>query len=390
VLRGVGVLGMLATHIQSFSSVAAARANPTVLPDLVGVDRAIWLVGYVLADGKFLSIFGVLFGAALAIGAESESATRRHYRRIMLLFGVGLLHGFGLWYGDMLHAMAVCGALAFLYRGLSPGRQLAFGLVIFGAGSVIWAAVSWAWLSHPDAVAAAQAEWAPSAQAIAWEVSRYRGGWLEQMDHRAPAALASMTSALATRGLWQLTGLMLIGSALFRLGVLSAARSTRLYGAMTIIGFGAGVPIILYGIRHSSAHGWTLADFTVVGAQLNYWGGALVSMGWIGLAMLLCRHGWQPRALEAVGRMAFTNYLLQTVICTTIFYGHGLGLFGSVSRSEQMAIVLAIWIAQTAGSLWWSRVFLLGPLEWLLRSATQGRRLPIWLRSAPRPGVAAG
>jgi uncharacterized protein len=376
VLRGVGVLGMLATHIQSFYSVSAARANPTVLGDLQGVAWPIWLGTYVLADGKFLTVFGVLFGASWAMLADraeaaGEAAARLHYRRMAILFSLGVLQAYLLWYGDMLVSMAVCGALAFLYRGLAPVRQLTVGLVIFGIGAVLWATLSSPWLSGADAFSKAAAEWAPSAHAIAWETSRYRGGWLEQMDHRVPAAFTATTSALATRGLWQLTGLMLVGSALFRLGVLSGTRSRRFYAAMAATGFGLGVPLILYGVHDSFAHGWDLREFRLVGAQVNLWGGACVAAGWIGLVLLLSRV-WALAPLGAVGRMALTNYLAQTLICTTLFYGHGFGLFGRVDRVGQLTIVLGVWALQLVLSVWWLKAFALGPMEWLWRYLTYG------------------
>jgi uncharacterized protein len=85
------------------------------------------------------------------------------------------------------------------------------------------------------------------------------------------------------------------------------------------------------------------------------------------------------RAFAAVGRTAFTNYLLQTVIATTIFYGHGLGLFGSVTRVEQYGIVLAIWAVQVPLSVLWLRSFRFGPVEWVWRTLTYGERQPMRL-----------
>jgi len=95
---------------------------------------------------------------------------------------------------------------------------------------------------------------------------------------------------------------------------------------------------------------------------------------------LLCQRGWQLRPVAAVGRMALSNYLLQTLICTTIFYGHGLGLFGQVDRAGQFLIVLAVWTFQLLASSIWLRYFALGPVEWALRWVIYGRR-PGLLRS---------
>jgi uncharacterized protein len=117
-----------------------------------------------------------------------------------------------------------------------------------------------------------------------------------------------------------------------------------------------------------------------LGTQFNYWGSIFVSCGYIGIMMLICRSallGWLISTLAAVGRMALTNYLMQTVICTTIFYGFGFGLYGSVERVWQLMIVFAVWAAQLVWSPLWLARFRFGPAEWLWRSLTYGRRQPM-------------
>lgn len=96
--------------------------------------------------------------------------------------------------------------------------------------------------------------------------------------------------------------------------------------------------------------------------------------------MLFCQarpQSWLYGSLAATGQMALTNYLMQTIICTTIFYGHGLGLFGSVERTGQILIVFAIWAAQLLWSPWWLARFRFGPFEWLWRSMTYLRAQPL-------------
>jgi uncharacterized protein len=173
-----------------------------------------------------------------------------------------------------------------------------------------------------------------------------------------------------------------MGMALFKLGVLSAACSPAFYRRMASLGFGAGLLLIALGLRRSVAMRWDLLDFALVSQQLQYWGDLFVALGWVALVMLVCQRGWPLRSVEAVGRMALTNYLLQSVICTTIFYGHGLGLFGRVDRVGQLAIVLGIWVFQLLASVAWLRYFAVGPVEWLTRWLVFRRR-PSFLRSSP-------
>jgi uncharacterized protein len=377
-LRGVAVLGILLVNIQSFAFVRAARTNPTVQGDLHGANWCVWLVTYVMFDGKFISMFAILFGASIVLlvdrGARGDlSATRIHMRRMVILLGIGVLHAHLLWYGDWLATLAVCGTIAFLYRDVPPRRLLAAGIVVYAVASII-AVVMTAW---PTADARDMtAAWAPSADVIASEVARYRSGWLEQMGHRIPAAFRYETSHLATRSLWQMTGLMLVGMALLRSGVLTAARPAALYATMAVFGFGVGTPLVLYGVMRNM-DAWDVGTYLGVTSHCNYWGGLIMSLGWIGAVMLIVRLGVKTDALAAVGRLALTNYLLQSVICTTIFYGHGLGLFGRIERVGQVAIVVGVWTLQLALSVWWLKYFEVGPAEWAWRCLTYGRRVPM-------------
>src|SRR5262249_49503509 len=116
-----------------------------------------------------------------------------------------------------------------------------------------------------------------------------------------------------------------------------------------------------------------------LGEQYNYWGSYLVALAWMGLIMLWCqtsRTSALRERMAAVGRMAFSNYILQTVVCTTIFYGHGFGYFERVQRPGHLIIVFAIYAAQLVIAPLWLRHFRFGPLEWLWRSLTYGKRQP--------------
>ena len=103
-----------------------------------------------------------------------------------------------------------------------------------------------------------------------------------------------------------------------------------------------------------------------------------MALGWVGATMLVCQSPLKRLTgpLAAVGRMAFSNYILDTVVCTSIFYGFGLGLFGKVSRVQQIEIVFAIWIVQLTISPIWLKYFQFGPLEWVWRSLTYWKKQP--------------
>lgn len=386
VLRGVGVLGMLASHVQLFAFPMLARWNPTAWGDWHGLNWCVWLATSLLADGKFISIFAMLLGASIVmmpdhVGEHGAPAWRVHARRMAALLILGLLHAYLLWYGDMLVPLALCGGLVFVARPLSPRWLLILGAGVFATASVVTLWLAWSLAQGPPAeVAAWRLEWKPRFANVGREILQYRGGWTKQMTHRVPTAWEIHTWFFPTRLVWQMSGLMLMGMALFKLGVLGAARSRTFYRILGSVGFGAGSVLIAFGLWRSSATNWDPLDFLLVGQELRYWGNFLVALGWVGLVMLLCQHGWRLRPVAAVGRTALTNYLLQTLICTTIFYGHGLGLFGRVDRAGQFAIVLAVWAFQLVASPVWLRWFALGPVEWPLRWFVYGRR-PSLVRS---------
>jgi len=383
-LRGAGILGILAVHIQTFAMPLAARSNATAYGDLAGVAGAVWLGTYVLADGKFIAVFAMLFGAGIAMQATRYEeaglpAALPHYRRMTALCLVGVLHAYLLWYGDMLVTFALCGALVFLHRDLSPARLIVAGAVFLALAPLLTSVVAW---TSPEVTARAAALELP--ETIARELAAYRGGWFVQQGHRAPTAWEFQTSYLLLRGVWQTSGLMLLGMGLFRLRVLTGERPAGWYVALAAGGFGAGIPLMLAAVRRSFAHGWDPYDRMIVGVHLDYWGNLLVGLGWLGVVLLLHRRGLVPPAVVAVGRTALSNYLFATLVCTTVFYGHGLGLFGSVERSGQLAVVGAVWAIQLVASSWWLGRFAAGPLEWGLRWATNGRPGPLKLTTVHR------
>lgn len=385
VLRGVAVLGILLMNIQSFAMIEAAYLNPTAYGDLTGWNYAAWLGCHLLASEKFLTIFTLLFGAGVVVLGERLEAGGRHaagvhYRRMAWLATFGLIHAFGLWFGDVLFHYAVCGAIVFLMRKLSPIWLLCVAAPLVVAASAVSLGIGTIYRMATDAaLAELRDRWTLTADAISRELAIYRGGWLQQMPARARSAIELQSILLFTYS-WRTMGLMLVGMALFRLGVLSARLATPVYSAMAIIGFAVGLPIVWNGVRLLELQGWEAVYSIFVGSQWNYWGSLLVAGGWVGLIMWWCRNGrpsWPRRCLARTGQMALTNYLAQTVICTTLFYGHGLGWYGRVERTEQLGIVVLIWIVQLAFSNLWLARYRFGPMEWVWRSLTYSALQPL-------------
>lgn len=386
VLRGFAVLGILVMNIQSFAMVGAAYLNPTAYGDLNGGNYTVWFLSHLLADMKFMGIFSMLFGAGIIlVTSRREVSTARsagfHYRRMAWLLLFGILHAYLLWYGDILYTYALCGMLVYLLRNRSPFTLILVGLLAVAVGS---ANSLFAHASMPnwpaDAIRDLEQGWRPSAETIASEIAAYTGPYLGQFSNRAPASFFFQTFLILMEFIWRAGGLMLIGMGLYKLEVFSAKRSTFFYAALIAAAVFIGIPVILYGVRRNESLNWDLRTCFFAGMQFNYWGSLLVSLGWIGLIMLLCKHDLArplTRRLAAVGQMAFTNYIMQTLLCTFIFYGHGLGYFGKVDRTGQILIVFGLFLFQLILSPIWLRSFRFGPLEWLWRSLTYARLQPM-------------
>jgi len=380
VLRGFALLGILAMNIQSFSMVGAAYFNPTAYGDLHGVNYAVWLACYLFADFKFMSIFSMLFGAGIFLMTGHVEATGRppaplHYRRMGWLILFGLLHGFLLWDGDILYDYGMCGLLIFLFRKRQPRTLLILGCLIFAVTPLLLVGYHYSLQQWPPDKVRMEREqiWQPTPAQVSDELATYRGEWLGQMRLRAPETVRMKTLYFLTFSFWREAGLMLIGIALFKLGIFGAKRPARLYATMIAVAVFVGLPITYYSVHHQIAAGWAFPDAFITGIQLNYVASLFVGLGWVGVIMLACKSSLflpATRRLAAVGRMAFSNYIFHTLVCTTLFYGHGFGLFGKVERVGQFAIVLAIWTFQLLLSPLWLRYFYFGPLEWLWRSLT--------------------
>ncbi|SFH37066.1 uncharacterized protein SAMN04488066_10292 [Halorubrum aquaticum] len=377
-LRGVAVLGILVINVRVFSMPETTLLNPTVFGDFTGANYWAWLVGHVLAEQKFITLFSALFGAGIVLFIESKErkdqpAMPLHYRRTAWLIAIGLAHAYLLWYGDVLVAYGFCGlALVFAYEwepralaGLATVFLLVTPLLEVFAGLTVGG----------EAIAG---QWAPAESVLRAEVETYRSGWIEQLDHRVPTAFERQTLGFLGGTFWRVGGTVLLGMALYKWGVLTGERSSAFYRRLVGLGL-VGVAVVLAGVWYIEANDWG-AGAALFWRQFNYVGSLLVAGGYVGAVTLYVR--WRPngpatRAFAAVGRTAFTNYLLQTVVATTVFYGHGLGLFGSVSRIEALGMVVAFWAIQVVLSVLWLRRYRFGPVEWLWRTLTYGERQPM-------------
>ena len=160
---------------------------------------------------------------------------------------------------------------------------------------------------------------------------------------------------------------------LYRKGILSADKSISYYSKMILIGFGLGLIIALIGLNQSYDSGWSGAYVMSIGANYKLISGVFIAIGYIGFVMWCFKKGVFKKLqnrLQSAGRMAFTNYIGMSLVCSLIFNGHGLALYGTFDRLQQFLVVVSIWVLILIVSPLVLRKYRYGPLEWLWRKLT--------------------
>lgn len=382
ILRGVAVLGILIMNIQSFSMPSAAYINPTAFGDLTGLNKWVWILSHLLASQKFMSIFSMLFGAGVLIFTENamtkgKNCAALHYRRMAWLMVFGLLHGYFLWYGDILFTYSLCGMLLFVFRKLPARKLIWMGLGFFLVPVLLDFLFAFSMPFWPEeAVTSTMQSWKMDEDTLYHYLAAYRGNWMDQMELRVPGYLFMQTGMFFMQTFWRVMSMMLLGMALFKLKVLSAELSRQAYLRLSLAGLLLGFFLSGTGVVLNFRMDWSMEFSMFLGKHFNYVGSVGTALGYVGLIMLIAKTssflGFK-NTFSAVGRMAFSNYILMTLICTFLFYGHGLGWFGSVERKFQVLVVAGIWILIMLISPLWLKNFRFGPLEGLWRSLTYGR-----------------
>lgn len=377
-LRGFALLGILLMNIISFGHIGTAYVNPTLGPGIEGVNGYLHGFAYLFADMRFMGMFSILFGAGIALFSERAedkhwSPKRLHYKRMLWLFVFGMVHAYFIWYGDILVTYAICGSLVFLVRRWRTKRLYVLATILFLI-PVILSALTY--FGTPEAqLQEIFGWWNPSKEKLTNEVETMRSGYLTQMPFRSAAALEMQTFLLLWEHLWRASAMMILGMLFYRGGIVTGKRSKGFYQRCIFLGGGIGLGLSAIGLYTSYESGWDGVWVMNLGHSFNYLASVPMVIAYIGFIVLWGRtHFLQniQNRLRAVGRTAFTAYILTSVICTLIFNGHGLGLFGYMDRTELYLVTLGVWIILLLHSTWILNSRKQGPLERLWRRLTYG------------------
>ena len=426
VLRGFALLGIYWINVFVFGLPALDYYFPPELNDESLVNSTISIIGEVYVEGTMRGLFSILFGAsALIFLDEAKLAGRgldlvdRYYRRTLLLLLFGVIHAyFLLWPYDVLYAYGLFGLFLFPLRKLPVKVLLACALVLLligdldiqapqldGASKTSLEKVDFSGDDEPKEeetlnprsdsvspkaeisvteyiegsykVTSKQPPWSDSIDKLLKSLSPevYHSGYTTIFSLQKYLVVFKQSITIYQDYLFDIGGMMLMGMALLKLGVLTGQRTAFVYLLLAVFGYSVGTVtrylLALDGLDSGSALHVT------TGYNM---GRLLIALGHIGLVGLLCRSVWLKsisRLLAGAGRMALTNYIMQTVISVFIFYGFGFGLYAELERYQLILVCTGVWLFQLAYSNIWLIWYKHGPLEWAWRSMIYGKRQSI-------------
>jgi uncharacterized protein len=384
ILRGVALFGILAANIRGFAGPAAAYFEPQRYWSAFH-DRIAQAFIDTFIQGKFINIFAFLFGAGFAVQFDRASSRagsfgKTYARRLGVLLLFGLVHGVLIWWGDILVAYALIGFLLLLFRKREDKTiarwSAAWLLTPIVIMSAFFVSSQFATTPPPFPVAT-QAELTSVSNVMSG------GSWAEIESQRFSDVKTYNWSFLPIFGL-QVLGLFLAGVYAWRKRFFTPSpESLPRYRRAMFWGLSIGLTwnVLVSVLRWvaeppiMASTFWELALWSIATLATP-----ALSLGYVCLVILLVyTPAWHERLriFAPLGRTALTNYLLQSIIGTTIFYGYGLGLFGRFGPAALIPMTIVLYTAQVYASRWWLTRYRFGPAEWLWRRMTYGGPLPM-------------
>jgi len=382
-LRGLAVIGIVGMNVHAFALPGPAYYNPLSYGAIGPADYRVWLASFVFIEDKFRTLFAMLFGTGCLIllekGGPGEGARpwRAHYARMAVLFAIGLVHAILLASNDVLRAYALAGLAVPLLAGLSARALLAvaaglvtvhvgLGLVAFGSAMIDFHSGR----LTSDAMLFAERNFGSDPAAIAMLLEQGREGLGERIARRSagiPAQLATLVAGLPLN-----LAAIALGMGLWKAGLLKGEwRSFRLQRLAAVSAL-AGLPVLLALAGWLVWAGFPAALVGPVALVLSAPFDMLVAVAYAALAMaFLGKPGALVDRLAATGRLSLSNYLMTSVILASIFAPWGLGLFGTVTRAQALALGLVPVAAMLLWSRPWTERFGQGPFERLWRAAAR-------------------
>jgi len=393
IVRGVAVMGILAMNIVAFAMPFQAYMNPEAYGLESPADLASWAFSFVLVDGKMRGLFSFLFGASTLLVIEraeaaGESPARIHYMRMLWLLVFGLLHFYFVWFGDILALYAQTGLILFFFRNLSVRALVRWGVALVLVQTLLFVAVAaWAlYLAGSANLTPDEAETWRSMQegfvpltgpALRQELALYQGAYVGLVHERLVEHLGKPFTGTPLF-LAETLGYMVLGMAALKSGFFRGEWPLARYRKWAAVCLGIGIPVYAALAFLLVRQGFATENIFLYAVAGTTAFRPVMVVGIAALIIVLTRNGgWLVDRIAAAGRAAFTNYLGTSILMTTLFYGYGVGIYGSLSRIELWLPVVAMWALMLLWSKPWLDRFRYGPFEWLWRSLARMRLEPM-------------
>jgi len=412
-LRGVAILGILLMNIPSFALPPPVQHDPSVLNEWGTIDFTAWKIVQWFPEGTQRAIFSMLFGAGilLFIGGKEKRLDGMmpadyFFRRQLWLITFSLFDVFILlWSGDILLDYAVLGMVMFAFRNLPPkklligagvcfffmlateNRDLYHDKEIIHRGELVTkidtTKVKLTLIQKEELGAMEDFKNKNTIEskqkAMKKNIEKSTGSYSDLYEYRTNRYLNQLVSYLYF-GIWDVMLFMFIGMAFFKMGILTGQANVKTYLWMTIVGLGVGLTVSWFRLQQQVDAKFNWYDYSKQVWFSSYeLSRTFRSIGILGLIMLMYKSGWFKwlfSLLRPVGQMAFTNYLMQSLMCGLFFYGVGFGMYGKLQRHEIYYVVAAVWAIQIIYSNIWLHFFRFGPMEWAWRSLTYWKKQP--------------
>jgi len=413
-LRGIAILGILLMNITGFALPAPAYRNDLAVMNEIGtLNQKIWFIIEWVFEGSQRALFSILFGAGIILFLDRQEKRSvglwpadYFFRRQLWLLVFGLIHAYLLlWFWEILFQYACCGMILFTFRKLSPKALIiAAGISLFlmtlrenadlyrekaviHQGEIVAKSdttrnkLSLEQKNQFQAMMALKEKSSLESRKKEMENSlqKVRGDFATFYKYQSERSFYMETAGQFTF-IWDFFLFMFLGMAFYKNGVLTGNAPVKIYWLMCLIGLGIGLLLSWYRLQPLINHDFNHFNYTKdVWFEFYEISRAFRSIGIFGLIMLLYKSNWFRWLFELmrpVGQMAFTNYLMQSILCGLFFYGIGFGYFGKLERYQLYFVVAAVWVIEIIWSHIWLRYFLFGPFEWCWRTLTYLKKQP--------------
>jgi uncharacterized protein len=387
VLRGVAVAGILFANVLVFFGLFVMPPDRAAALATARLDDVALFLDKVLVDGKFYSVFSLLFGIGfgLQLASGGDAAVPRFKRRLRILLAIGAVHAFLIWAGDILMLYSLLGFTLPWFAQKSNRELLRWTVTLLAVPTALYVVALAAWTlvgsgGGGGGASPTQPDAGVPATVLALFEAMGRGGVKDAVVGNLVFVAIRWADLVATVRFPKVLGMFVLGLWIVRAGIAqspSGHRATLV--RWSLLGWGVGLPANV--IAAVALLRWPYLPPSVgglLGVVMQAVGIPMLALGYAATVGLLVVDGRRLVSVFApVGRMALTNYLMHSGVCVVLSYGFGLALWWRIGAGAAMAIAAAIIAVQIPLSAWWLSHFRFGPIEWIWRRLTYGRPLAL-------------